>query len=112
MRAPLLLQAEERAEVSNALHTRYGHRLYAEGEFDEAMAHFGMCTDANPMVLLRLFPSLAPPSLLEPLQDTIAGWCPVTSSRPSTLYMAVTRTGTRLRGGQTAMRAACAVHPS
>ena len=66
--------------MSNALHTRYGHRLYAEGEFDEAMAHFGMCTDANPMVLLRLFPSLVPPSLLEPLQDTIAGWCPLTSS--------------------------------
>lgn len=57
----------------NALRIRYGHRLFAEEEFDEAMAYFGMCSNASPLVLLNLFPSLAPSALLEPLKDTIAG---------------------------------------
>lgn len=67
------MQAEERREVQNELHTRYGYCLFAEGEFDDAMAHFGMCSNANPLVLLHLFPSLAAPRLLQPLEETISG---------------------------------------
>lgn len=68
-----LMQQAEKVEVLNALRIRYGHRLFAEGDFDQAMANFGMCSNASPLVLLNLFPSLAPPGLLEPLQSTIAG---------------------------------------
>ena len=67
------LQEQDRREVLNALRIRYGHRLFAEGDFDEAMAYFGMCSNASPLVLLNLFPSLAPPALLGPLQGTVAG---------------------------------------
>lgn len=63
----------DKTEVLNALRIRFGHRLFAEGDFDEAMAYFGMCSNASPLVLLNLFPSLAPPTLLEPLQNTISG---------------------------------------
>ena len=55
------------------LHLRYGQRLFGEGEFEEAMVHFGMVRFSNPVVLLRLFPSLSPQSLLEPLLPTISG---------------------------------------
>lgn len=68
-----LAQIEERRALQDELHTRYGYRLFAEGDFDDAMAHFGMCSNANPLVLLNLFPSLAPPQLLLPLEETIAG---------------------------------------
>ena len=63
----------DKTDVLNALRIRFGHRLFAEGDFDEAMAYFGMCSNASPLVLLNLFPSLAPPALLEPLQNTISG---------------------------------------
>lgn len=66
------------------MHTRLGYQLFAESEFDEAMAHFGMCSDASPVVLLHLFPSLAPPHLIQALEGTISGgiitpWPPVCS---------------------------------
>ena len=63
----------DKVDLLNALRIRYGHRLFADGDFDEAMAYFGMCSNASPLVLLNLFPSLAPPPLLEPLQKTISG---------------------------------------
>ncbi len=66
----------DKTDVLNALRIRFGHRLFAEGDYDEAMAYFGMCSNASPLVLLNLFPSLAPPTLLEPLQKTIAGALP------------------------------------
>lgn len=34
---------------------------------------FGMCSSANPVVLLRLFPSLAPEELLSPVLHLFAG---------------------------------------
>jgi hypothetical protein len=36
-------------------------------------AQFGMCSSANPVVLLRLFPSLAPEALLSPVLHLFAG---------------------------------------
>ncbi len=37
------------------------------------MAHFGMCSDASPVVLLRLFPSLVSPDTLKPLLPDTTG---------------------------------------
>lgn len=64
---------EERRRLNDRLHRRYGHAQFAAGEYEEAMAHFGMCSDASPVVLLRLFPSLAAPEALEPLLPSRAG---------------------------------------
>ena len=55
------------------LHTRYAHALFGGGDYDGAFAHFGMCSAASPLVLLRLFPSLAPPALLAGLGSGAAG---------------------------------------
>ncbi len=62
---------EERRILNDQLHRRYGHSQFASGEYEEAMAHFGMCSDASPVVLLRLFPSLVSSETLKPmLPDT------------------------------------------
>ena len=37
------------------------------------MAHFGMCSDASPVVLLRLFPSLVSPEAMKPLLPEAPG---------------------------------------
>lgn len=66
-----LLQVEERKRLNDQLHRRYGYCQFLGGEYEEAMAHFGMCSDASPVVLLRLFPSLVSPEALKPLlRDT------------------------------------------
>ncbi|KAK9844012.1 hypothetical protein WJX81_001849 [Elliptochloris bilobata] len=57
----------ERTRLVDMLHTRYAHALFGAGDYDGAFAHFGMCSAASPLVLLRLFPSLAPPALLADL---------------------------------------------
>lgn len=36
-------------------------------------AQFGMCSSANPVVLLRLFPSIAPDTLLSPVLHLFPG---------------------------------------
>ena len=68
-----LAQVEERRQLNDQLHRRYGHAQFAGGEYEEAMAHFGMCSDASPIVLLRLFPSLVSPETLEPLIPSAPG---------------------------------------
>lgn len=68
-----LLQAVERRDTVDMLRIRLGHQEFAQGDFGEAMAQFGMCSDANPVLLLNLFPSLASQQLLEPLQATVQG---------------------------------------
>ena len=68
-----LAQVEERRRLNDQLHRRYGHAQFAGGEYEEAMAHFGMCSDASPVVLLRLFPSLVSPETLEPLIPSAPG---------------------------------------
>ena len=73
----LLGQVEERRRLNDQLHRRYGHAQFAGGEYEEAMAHFGMCSDASPVVLLRLFPSLVSPETLEPLIPGAPGMPPV-----------------------------------
>ena len=70
---PVLAQVEERRRLNDQLHRRYGHAQFAGGEYEEAMAHFGMCSDASPIVLLRLFPSLVSPETLEPLIPDASG---------------------------------------
>ena len=67
------MQEEERRKLNDQLHRRYGHSQFASGEYEEAMAHFGMCSDASPVVLLRLFPSLASSKTLEPLLPDAPG---------------------------------------
>ena len=68
-----LAQVEERRELNDQLHRRYGHCQFSNGEYEEAMAHFGMCSDASPVVLLRLFPSLVSPETLQPLLPDTSG---------------------------------------
>lgn len=65
--------AGERTELVDMLHTRYAHALFGAGDYDGAFAHFGMCSAASPLVLLRLFPTLAPPALLAGLGSGAAG---------------------------------------
>ena len=69
----IVAQVEERRRLNDQLHRRYGHAQFAGGEYEEAMAHFGMCSDASPVVLLRLFPSLVSPETLEPLIPSAPG---------------------------------------
>lgn len=64
---------EERAELESELHMRVGIQLFADGDYDEAMAHVGMCSSATPVLLLSLFPSLAPRALLEPVTPCFPG---------------------------------------
>ena len=68
-----LAQVEERRRLNDRLHRRYGHAQFAGGEYEQAMAHFGMCSDASPVVLLRLFPSLVSPETVEPLIPSAPG---------------------------------------
>lgn len=67
------VQSQERVALDDMLHTCYGQHLFGEGHYDEAMAQFGMCSYSNPVVLLRLFPSLACADLLEPVEHLAAG---------------------------------------
>jgi len=69
----MMVQVEERKALNDQLHRRYGHSQFVSGEYEEAMAHFGMCSDASPMVLLRLFPSLVSPKTLAPLLPDTPG---------------------------------------
>jgi len=69
------MQTAARAVLEDDLHIRYGQQLFGGGTYEEAMAHFGMCSSANPVVLLRLFPSLAPDALLKPVLHLFPGKC-------------------------------------
>ncbi len=69
----VLAQGDERRRLGDQLHRRYVHAQFACGGYEEAMAHFGMCSDASPIVLLRLFPSLVSPETLEPLIPSAPG---------------------------------------
>ena len=64
---------QEQLDLNDRLHIRYGHQLYGQGEFEEALGHLSMVSYPNPVILLRLFPSLAPETLLQPLLPSIAG---------------------------------------
>ena len=55
------------------MHMRFGVHLFGEGDYDGAMAHFGMCSRATPVLLLKLFPSLAPTALMEPIAHCFPG---------------------------------------
>ena len=80
-------QVEERRRLNDQLHRRYGHAQFAGGEYEEAMAHFGMCSDASPVVLLRLFPSLVSLETLEPLIPSAPG-TPHVCTRISSWWLA------------------------
>ena len=67
------MQVEERRSLNDQLHRRYGFSQFSNGEYEEAMAHFGMCSDASPVVLLRLFPSLVSLETLKPLLPDTPG---------------------------------------
>ena len=67
------VQAEERTELESEMHMRFGVHLFGEGDYDGAMAHFGMCSRATPVLLLKLFPSLAPTALMEPIAPCFPG---------------------------------------
>ena len=54
------------------MHMRFGVHLFGDGDYDGAMAHFGMCSRATPVLLLKLFPSLVPTALMDP----VAPWFP------------------------------------
>ena len=68
------MQADEaRAELESELHVRVGIQLFSEGDYEEAMGHVGMCSRSTPVLLLTLFPSLAPRALLEPVTSCFPG---------------------------------------
>jgi hypothetical protein len=76
-------QAAERAALGDELHVRYGYRLFADDEVEQALAQFGMCSASNPLVLLRLFPSLAPRRLLAPVAPLFSGALPTRRMWPA-----------------------------
>jgi len=51
---------EDRASVEDELHVRFGKYLYRRLEFEDALAHLGMCRRPSPLHLLQLFPALLP----------------------------------------------------
>ena len=59
-------QAEQRA-ILDSIHTAFGCALCGQGEVEEGLAHLALDSRASPVLLLRLFPDLAPAALLEPL---------------------------------------------
>ena len=68
-----VLQAKQRNHLEAELHVQYGHHLFGEGDFEEALAQLGMSSGSNAISLLHLFPSLASPSLLQPLMHLTPG---------------------------------------
>lgn len=69
----LLLQAEPHKQLEDEIHIRFGHHLLGRGEVDEGLAQLSMASSSNPVTLLHLFPSLAAPSLLQPLSHLAPG---------------------------------------
>eukprot|EP01025_Chloroclados_australasicus_P060217 TRINITY_DN770_c0_g1_i4.p1 TRINITY_DN770_c0_g1~~TRINITY_DN770_c0_g1_i4.p1 ORF type:complete len:1021 (-),score=156.04 TRINITY_DN770_c0_g1_i4:413-3475(-) len=52
------LPYRERRTMEDELRVRYGHQLFAAGEYDLGLAQFDMCSRPDPVALLKLFPSL------------------------------------------------------
>lgn len=67
------MQAKQRNQLEAELHVQYGHHLFGEGDFEEALAQLGMSSGSNAISLLHLFPSLASPGLLQPLMHLTPG---------------------------------------
>lgn len=66
-------QAAERTALTDDLHIQYGHHLFGQGDFEGAFSQLALCSYANPVILLRLFPSLTSEALLESLIPSLAG---------------------------------------
>lgn len=69
----VLVQAKQRNKLEAELHMRYGHHLFAEGDFEESLAQLGMSSGSNAISLLHLFPSLASPAFLQPMLHLTPG---------------------------------------
>ena len=67
------------------MHMRFGVHLFGDGDYDGAMAHFGMCSRATPVLLLKLFPSLAPTALMDPVAPCFPGTIAHTTTLTSML---------------------------
>ena len=67
------LQTTPPTQLEDEIHIRYGHSLFGKGEYDEGLAQLGMSSSSNPVTLLLLFPSLASPSLLQPISHLTPG---------------------------------------
>ena len=67
------MQAREQKALTDSLHIQYGHHLFDQGDHEGAYSHFAMCSYANPVILLKLFPSLASETLIASLLPSLAG---------------------------------------
>ena len=67
------MQAIEQAALSDSLHIRFGHHLFAQNDFEGAFSQFALCSYANPTILLRLFPSLVSEAMLQSLLPSLEG---------------------------------------
>jgi hypothetical protein len=52
-------QAVEKWRV-NSIHLDYGFYLFTKGDFDRSMEHFSLNADADPRIVLSLYPDLLP----------------------------------------------------
>ncbi|KAL2632858.1 hypothetical protein R1flu_004337 [Riccia fluitans] len=59
-----------RASKEDAIHIRYGHYLFEQGEYVEAMDHFG-ASSLDLTTILSLFPSVKLPSLVSPVSGDV-----------------------------------------
>ncbi|KAG6549551.1 hypothetical protein Mapa_008932 [Marchantia paleacea] len=57
-----------RASKEDAIHIRYGHYLFEQGQFGEAMEHFG-ASSLDLTTILSLFPSVKLPSIVSPVSS-------------------------------------------
>ncbi|KAL3694865.1 hypothetical protein R1sor_008516 [Riccia sorocarpa] len=59
-----------RANKEDAIHIRYGHYLFEQGEYVEAMDHLG-ASSLDLTTILSLFPSVKLPSLVSPVSSDV-----------------------------------------
>lgn len=50
----------KRRDLEDSLRLRFCHNLFEAGDVDDALTQLSMCSDAGPLLLLRLFPGLVP----------------------------------------------------
>ena len=65
--------AVRRQQLEDVLRLRFGYHLFSAGDYDEALTQLSMCSDPDPLLLLRLYPQLVPAKFVPLLPTTVYG---------------------------------------
>ncbi|KAF6257282.1 hypothetical protein COO60DRAFT_26268 [Scenedesmus sp. NREL 46B-D3] len=71
--AAVAAAAAKRQQLEDVLRLKFGYHLFETGEPDEALTQFSMCSEPDPLLLLRLYPSLVPDKFLPLLPSSAYG---------------------------------------